>query len=148
MELDKIKELVAMMDANDLSELEIVDGQSRIMLKRGGGQIAPQIVTMPPVMSAAQPASVGDVTAVASEDSYSKIIAPMVGTYYPAPSPNADPFVKTGDHVDEETVIGIVEAMKVMNEIKSEIKGTIKKSLVGNGESVEYGQALFLVEAD
>ena len=72
----------------------------------------------------------------------------MVGTFYSSPSPNAEPFVKVGDSVDPDTVVGIIEAMKVMNEIKSDVKGTIKKVLVSAGEAVEFDQPLFLVEPD
>ncbi|MCF7958760.1 MAG: acetyl-CoA carboxylase biotin carboxyl carrier protein [Phycisphaerae bacterium] len=149
MELDKIKELVAMMEANDLTEIEIVDGPTRVMLKRGSEQAVPHMMTMPQIAAAGPPQSQpAGPAAAAPDDTLAKIITPMVGTFYSAPSPNADPFVKIGDSVDEDTVIGIIEAMKVMNEIKSEVKGTIKKTLVANGESVEYDQTLFLVEPD
>jgi acetyl-CoA carboxylase biotin carboxyl carrier protein len=69
-----------------------------------------------------------------------------VGTFYSAPSPNSDPFVEVGSKITEDTIVCVIEAMKVMNEVKSEIKGTIKKILVNNGQAVEYGQTLFLVE--
>ena len=71
-----------------------------------------------------------------------------MGTFHAAPSPNADPFVEAGSHVEEDTVVCILEAMKVMNEIKSEVRGTIRKVLVSNGAAVEYGQPLFHVEPD
>jgi len=164
MELDKIKELIDMMKVNDLSELEIVDGETRIMLKRGGGHGVPQVVAMPSVVSA-QGASVGSAngdmtTPMAAQKSEAQsveekseetnqveIVSPLVGTFYSAPSPNAGHFVEVGDQVEEDTVVCIIEAMKVMNEIKSEITGVIKKVLVSNGQAVEYGQPLFLVES-
>ncbi len=160
MELDKIKELIEMMEANDLSELEIVDGQTRIKLKRGASQGPPQMVAMPQVVPAggavtnggeavAGGGAAGAAEAAAKEDdNLIEIVAPMVGTFYPAPSPNAEPFVEVGAKVTDESVVCIIEAMKVMNEIKSEVKGTIKKVLVSNGQAVEYGQALFLVEPE
>ena len=77
-----------------------------------------------------------------------QIPSPIVGTFYAAPSPNADPFINVGSHVNIDDVVCIIEAMKVMNEIKSEIAGTIKKILVTNGSAVEFGQPLFLVEPD
>ncbi len=156
MELEKIKELIEMMKANDLNELEIVDGQTRVMLKRGAGEQAmPQVVAMPSVVSAPV-AGLGMVPAEQvtesggpteeSKDNAVEIVSPMVGTFYLTPSPNADPFVEVGASVEEDTVVCIIEAMKVMNEIKSEIKGTIKKILVSNGQSVEYGEPLFQIE--
>jgi acetyl-CoA carboxylase biotin carboxyl carrier protein len=156
MEIEKIKELMDMMKANDLNELEIVDGQTRIMLKRGSSpQVIPQVVAMPPVVSAAPPAetalqasgkSNGVPSASSAEDNLVEIVSPIVGTFYVRPSPTAEQFVEVGSQVDEETVVCIIEAMKVMNEIKSEIKGTIKKILVSDGQSLEYGQPMFLVE--
>jgi acetyl-CoA carboxylase biotin carboxyl carrier protein len=156
MEIEKIKELMDMMKANDLNELEIVDGQTRIMLKRGSShQVIPQVVAMPPVVSAVLPAetalqasgkSNGVPSASSAEDNLVEIVSPIVGTFYIRPSPTAEQFVDVGSQVDEETVVCIIEAMKVMNEIKSEIKGTIKKILVSNGQSLEYGQPMFLVE--
>ena len=76
------------------------------------------------------------------------ISAPIVGTFYRAPAPDAEPYVKVGDHIEEDTVVCIIEAMKLFNEIKAEIRGTIKQILVENGQPVEYGQTLFLVEPD
>ncbi len=163
MEIEKIKELMDMMKANDLNELEIVDGQTRIMLKRGSSpQVIPQVVAMPPVISAVPPVvsaappaetalqasgkSNGVPSASSAEDNLVEIVSPIVGTFYVRPSPTAEQFVEVGSQVDEETVVCIIEAMKVMNEIKSEIKGTIKKILVSDGQSLEYGQPMFLVE--
>ena len=147
-----------MMKANDLNEMEIVDGQTRVMLKRGAGEQAmPQVVAMPSVVSApvaglgmvpAEQATEGDGPSEKQEANAVEIVSPIVGTFYLTPSPNADPFVEVGASVEEDTVVCIIEAMKVMNEIKSEIKGTIKKILVSNGQSVEYGEPLFQVEPE
>ena len=159
MELEKVKELIDMMKANDLNELEIVDGQTRIVLKRGTGQSIPQVVAQPvtiptgsaPVSPAAEasaafPVETGAKKGAEQEAKLSEIISPIVGTCYSAPSPNADSFVKVGSKVEEDTVVCIIEAMKVMNEIKSGVSGTIKEILVNDGSAVEYGQPLFLVE--
>jgi len=161
MELEKIKELVEMMKSNDLSELEIVDGQTRIMIRRGAGQGPAQVITMPPVVSSAGAGQVAAAAVGSAETAQAKgpsqekveeeekllpIVCPMVGTFYSAPSPSAEAFVEVGSVVEEDSVVCIIEAMKVMNEIKSEVRGTIKKVLVSNGAAVEYGQALFLVE--
>ncbi len=158
MELEKIKELIEMMKANDLNELEIVDGQTRVMLKRGAAeQVMPQVVAMPSMVSAsgaglgmvqAEQVTEGDKPSEEPASNVLEIVSPIVGTFYLTPSPNADPFVEVGSHIEEDTVVCIIEAMKVMNEIKSEIKGTIKKILVSNGQSVEYGEPLFQVEPE
>ncbi|MEW9034074.1 MAG: acetyl-CoA carboxylase biotin carboxyl carrier protein, partial [Planifilum fimeticola] len=77
-----------------------------------------------------------------------KIVSPMVGTFYRAPAPDADPYVQVGDRVDEKTVVCIIEAMKLMNEIEAEVRGEIVEILVENGQLVEYGQPLFLVKTE
>ena len=155
MELEKVKELIDMMKANDLSELEIEDGQTRIVLKRGTVQSIPQVVAQPVAIPASSapmsPSSESSGESVSQEEGapkaeLSEIISPIVGTCYSAPSPNAESFVEVGSKVDEETVVCIIEAMKVMNEIKSGVSGTIREILVNNGSAVEYGQRLFLVE--
>ncbi|MBN1844303.1 MAG: acetyl-CoA carboxylase biotin carboxyl carrier protein [Sedimentisphaerales bacterium] len=156
MELDKVRELIDMMKANDLNELEIVDGQIRIVLKRGSAQPVAQVVAQPVALTATEslpvgpprPAPAPEATAAAAEDKPKlvEIISPIVGTFYAAPSPNAEPFVEVDSPVEENNVVCIIEAMKVMNEIKSGVAGTVRKVLVANGSAVEYGQALFLVE--
>jgi acetyl-CoA carboxylase biotin carboxyl carrier protein len=159
MELEKVRELVDLMKANDLSELEVVDGQSRIVLKRGGERqgVSPQVVAVPQMVAperagpeAARPAAETAPTAAApaEEEKCRQIVSPIVGTFYASPSPNADAFVEVGSKVKEDSVVCIIEAMKVMNEIKSELAGTIRKVLVENDAAVEYGQPLFLVELD
>ena len=152
METEKVKELIDLMKANDLSELEIVDGQTRIILKRHSQQAAPQIITTttPVMQPAPTPQTANQKTEPASEENegLEQIPSPIVGTFYAAPSPNAEPFIDVGSHVKAEDVVCIIEAMKVMNEIKSEITGTIKKILVTNGSAVEFGQPLFLVMSD
>ncbi len=156
MDIDKIKDLMEMMKANDLSELEVVDGQTRIVLKRSReangvpvvvhSSVSPVAVPSAQVSSAAMPAT--PETPKQPAANLLEIKSPIVGTFYTSPSPNADPFVKVGQHVDDETVVCIVEAMKVMNEVKAEVRGTIKKVLTSNGQAVEFGQPLFLVEPD
>jgi acetyl-CoA carboxylase biotin carboxyl carrier protein len=157
MDVEKVKELVELMKANDLSELEVVDGQKKIILKRGPD---PSQVMVSPLVAPGNVSGSTSVSAVPADDSgldnsvqslesqLKEIPSPIVGTFYAAPSPNAGDFVKVGDPVGEDTVVCIVEAMKVMNEIKSEISGTVKKIMVENGSAVEFGQPLFLVEPD
>jgi acetyl-CoA carboxylase biotin carboxyl carrier protein len=156
-DMKKIKELVEMMVANDLVELEIVDGDNKISLKRPQPQ---QIAVAPvPVMAHPMPApgyampqapqaapSASAAMPAAPEDNLIDIKSPIIGTFYAAPSPDSEPYVKVGADVNAETVVCIVEAMKVMNEIKAETTGTIAKIMVANGQAVEYGQVLFKVK--
>lgn len=153
-DLQKIKELIEIMERNGLVELEIKHGNDKIFLKRNVPQ---QLI--PAGIKAVQPESVSapadtDVTrtkaaeAPAQEEGLMEIKSPIVGTYYTTPSPDSEPYVEVGSHVEPQTVICIVEAMKVMNEIKAETSGTIVEILVTNGQAVEYGQVLFKVRPD
>jgi len=149
MELDKLRELIEMMKANDLSELEIIDGPTRIALKRGATvPLGPALLASPSAAAATTSAGAPHPAPGDAEAHLAKIVSPIVGTFYAAPSPNADPFVTVGTHVDPDTVVCLIEAMKVMNEIKSGAAGAIRKVLVANGSAVEYGQPLFSVEPD
>jgi len=141
-----LNELIELMNANDLAELEVEDEGCRIRLRKAEGR-----VERPVVYSGGLPVQGGGVAehaAAAGErrENVVTIKSPMVGTFYRAPSPDADAFVEVNDSINEDAVICIIEAMKVMNEIKAECKGTIKDILVANGEPVEYGQPLFIVE--
>jgi acetyl-CoA carboxylase biotin carboxyl carrier protein len=152
-DLEEIKQIIALMKRNELSEFELEREGSKIRIKRGPNGTA-QFDTVPVVALPAQPAPVmapvaagaptAPVKAGAAEDTV-EIKSPMVGTFYRSPSPEAAPFVEAGAAVTEETVVCIIEAMKVMNEIKAEIKGAIAEVLVENGKAVEFGQPLFRV---
>lgn len=150
MEVEKVKELIDLMKANDITEMEIIDGEKQIILKRGGQVVpvapvvAPVAAVAPAAPAAATPSSPAPADDV--DDGLSKVASPIIGTFYSAPSPDADDFIKVGDTVNKDSVIGIVEAMKVMNEIKSEIAGVVKKILVSNGTAVEFGQPLVLID--
>ena len=154
MELKDIKKVVQMMKENDLTEFLLEDDTCTLQMKRGSGE-APQMVAAAPQMvaaapavapaAAAAPAPVAD-AAPAADEGLVEITSPMVGTFYAAPSPDADVFVQAGAEVTVDSVVCIVEAMKVMNEIKADVKGTIKKVLVDNASPVQFGQPLFLVD--
>ncbi|MBN2210581.1 MAG: acetyl-CoA carboxylase biotin carboxyl carrier protein [Sedimentisphaerales bacterium] len=146
MELEKVKELVELMKANELSELEIVDGQLRIALRRGGSQPQVMMTSASSVSTASPVVQPTSTTEKGEDEKLTAIKSPIVGTFYVAPSPTAEPFVKVGATVNDDTVVCIIEAMKVMNEVKAECSGTIKKILVENGAAVEFGQSLFLIE--
>ena len=148
MDLERIQELLKLMEANKLEEVEIEDKDFRVRLKKETSGIvvsAPQVPTVtvgavPAAAAAGQPASPGEVPA----DRH-VITSPIVGSFYRASSPEAEPFVEAGDPVEPDTVVCIVEAMKVMNEVRAEVPGTIEKVLIENGKPVEYGQPLFQV---
>jgi acetyl-CoA carboxylase biotin carboxyl carrier protein len=150
-DIRKLKELVRLMVANELTELDLRDSEEQVTLRRGGSSSGPPVVTAvapPPAPAHAAPASAAAPAAAAvveEEDAFHRIESPMVGTFYAAASPDASAFVSPGSTVGPDTVVCIVEAMKIFNEIKAECSGTIEKVLVRNGESIEFGQPLFLV---
>jgi acetyl-CoA carboxylase biotin carboxyl carrier protein len=151
----KVRRFIELMNEHDLAEIDLRQGDQRIRLRRGPEAVtvatmphlspaAPGPAPTPPAPSAAAgnegegaPADAGRLISINS---------PMVGTFYAAPNPDAAPYVKIGDQVGPETTVCIVEAMKVFNEIPAECSGKIVAILVENGDSVEYGQALFRVE--
>ena len=145
MDLKKVKELIELMIDKDLVEIEIKDGDKKISLKRP--QAAAQVLTHVPMTHAPLPAP-AESTTQADESDLIEIKSPMVGTFYSAPSPDADPFVSIGTRVGPETVVCIIEAMKVMNEIKSEVSGTITEMLCAPGKALEFGEAIFKVKPD
>ena len=141
------------MKENDLTEFLLEDEDRTLQLKRGGGEVQQVIAAAPQMMAApaaaapaAAPAAAVAEAAPAVDDGLVEITSPMVGTFYNSPSPDSDSFVEVGSTVSEDSVVCIVEAMKVMNEIKGEVKGTIKKILVDNATPVQFGQPLFLVD--
>jgi len=140
MSSERIQELLQLMAEHGLSELELEEGEFKVRLAK---PTAPVASVAAPAPMAAAPAPAG---AAAVDSDLVPIDSPIVGTFYRSPAPDADAFVKAGDSVDDEAVVCIVEAMKVMNEVKSGVRGTIAQILVENGEAVEYGQPLFLVK--
>ncbi|MFB3891933.1 MAG: acetyl-CoA carboxylase biotin carboxyl carrier protein [Phycisphaerae bacterium] len=155
MDIDEIKQLVQLMVDNDLSELDIADGDKKIALKRGKAPApviaAPAIVPVASGVSAAAPAAApapaAQPPAPEPAEKLIEIRSPMVGTFYAAPSPDTEAFVQPGTRVSDDSVVCIVEAMKVMNEIKAECSGEIVEVCVRNAQPVEYGQVLFRVRA-
>jgi len=141
MEIKDIKRIVELMKNNDLTEFSMKDEDFELALKRGGEQQI--MVAAAPVLAA--PAAIAPVV-VDEDDGLIEIPSPIVGTFYRKPAPEADNFAQVGTEVSEDSVVCIIEAMKVMNEIKAEVKGIIKKVLVDDASPVQYGQPLFLVE--
>ena len=144
MDMEQIKSVIGLMKEEGLDEFAIEEDGFKLSLKRRGAVVAAPAVAHAPAAPVAAPAPVA-AAAPAPEEGLEKITSPLVGTFYRASSPDADPFVKVGSTVTKDTVVGIIEAMKVMNEIKAETSGVIKKVLVDNAMAVQYGQPLFLV---
>ncbi len=147
MNIKELKEMINLMNENSLSELEVEKQGLRIRLKKGlGGEIERVVERISPKGSQEIiPATSAD-GKPAPGPKAAEIKSPMVGTFYKAPSPDAPSFVKVGDNIEVGQVVCIIEAMKLMNEIKSEIKGKLVSALVENADPVEFGQTLFLVE--
>lgn len=148
MKIEEIKTIVKMMSDNDLTEFKIEAEEYNLCIKRGNDKT--QVFTAMPAAVAAAPAAAPAAPAAAvpavSAEPENTIDSPIVGTFYSSPSPEAPNFVSVGDKVTADTVVCIVEAMKVMNEIKAEKAGVIKEILIENSTPVEYGQALFVIE--
>ena len=145
MNLKEIKEVIQLMNENALSEIEIEKDGLKIRMKKGAGGVIEQVVheSRPSQPAARASESPKEVPAPSKS---SQIKSPMVGTFYAAPAPDAAPFVQAGAQVEVGQVICVIEAMKLMNEIKSEVRGKVLEVLVHNGDPVEFGQPLFLIE--
>lgn len=151
MDVDELKRLIALMNDNDLVELEYEEDGKKVRLRKMADNLAPSHAAAPsaPAYAPAPPPRPGD--AAASEEAgreadLVEIKSPLVGTFYRAPRPDAEPYVVEGDSVGEDRVVCLIEAMKVMNEIKAEVRGVVQEVLAKNGEPVEFGQPLFLVK--
>ena len=154
MDLRKLKTLIDLVSESNVSELEITEAEGKVRIVKGGGAavyvpapvapIAPQVAVAAPVAVSA-PAAV-EAPAPAPEPVGHTVKSPMVGTFYRAASPGAKPFVEVGSQVKEGETICIIEAMKILNEIESDKSGTITQILGENGQAVEYGQPLFVIE--
>ena len=147
MDIRKVKKLMELLEESGMSEIEIKEGEESVKISRYGNSPAPSHsfvqqqapASMPPVAAVPiitdEPATTGQ-----------SLTSPMVGTYYSAPSPTAKPFVTVGQQIKQGDTIGIVEAMKIMNQIEAEQSGTVLQILVKDGEAVEFGQSLIIVE--
>jgi len=149
--------IVELMKEHDLAEVDLRDAEQRMCIKRGGasaslgGPLPPGYMTpaypQPPVAPLIATPATSQPAAVAADDKNVVVIkSPMVGTFYSKPNPKAPSFVKVGDHVDPETTICIIEAMKVFNEIPAEMSGKVLAILVGDEEPVEFGKPLFKID--
>ena len=154
MDLRKLKTLIDLVSESNVSELEITEAEGKVRIVKGpvGGHVAvaaPVMVAAPvPAAPAEAPAAVPASPAVVEPVAISGHIvkSPMVGTFYTASSPEAKPFVQVGSVVNEGDTICIIEAMKILNEIEADKSGTVTRIMVVNGQAVEYGQSLFIIE--
>ncbi|MBV2217032.1 MAG: acetyl-CoA carboxylase biotin carboxyl carrier protein [Diaphorobacter sp.] len=153
MDLRKLKTLIDLVSESNVSELEITEAEGKVRIVKSGGAVVQQFVAAPvqtpmavaPV-AAAPTAPVAELPAPAVAPSGHIVKSPMVGTFYRASSPGAKPFVEVGSKVKEGDTVCIVEAMKILNEIEADKSGTVTRILGENGQAVEYGQPLFVIE--
>jgi len=152
MDIRKVKKLIELLEESGLSELEITEGEESVRISRHMTN-APVQYAIPPLPYAPPPPGAGGAgTAPAGaapatpETTGHKVLSPMVGTYYEAPAPGSPNFVKIGDQVQAGATLCIIEAMKMMNQIEADVAGKVVAALAKNGEPVEFGQALFIIE--
>jgi acetyl-CoA carboxylase biotin carboxyl carrier protein len=148
MDLRKLKTLIDLVSESNVSELEITEAEGKVRIVKSGGAVVQQYVAAPvqaaPV--AAAPAAAAPAPEAAPAQTGHVVKSPMVGTFYRASSPGAKAFVEVGSQVKEGETICIIEAMKILNEIEADKSGTITRILGENGQAVEYGQPLFVIE--
>lgn len=149
MDINLIKKLIKIVEQSEVTEFSVQEGELKIKISKNSHQTSVQLQSVPveaarPTLSLQQAAEVNP--AEPAKSNHHEIRSPIVGTFYRAPSPDADSYVQVGDSISQGTVLCIVEAMKLMNEIESDCSGKILKILVENGTPVEYNQPLFLVE--
>jgi acetyl-CoA carboxylase biotin carboxyl carrier protein len=159
MTVDEIRELIALASETGIAELEVQRGDNRVRIRRAGFAAPQEIVVASPTAVAAQPVQYAPVPAPspvpaveapkekpekpAADPNLVLVKSPIVGTFYESPSPDAPPFVRAGERIQVGKVLCIIESMKLMNEIESEVSGIVETKLVMNGQPVEYGEALF-----
>lgn len=152
MDIRKVRKLIELIEETGVAEIEIHEGEESVRVCRHSTQMSPQThyasPTIAPVADTVQPVVQATPTKDESVLDGQVVKSPMVGTMYTAHSPEADPFVNVGDHVNAGDTICIIEAMKMFNQIEADVTGTIKARLVDNGQAVEYDQPLFIIDED
>jgi acetyl-CoA carboxylase biotin carboxyl carrier protein len=157
MDIRKVKKLIELLDDSGIAEIEITEGEESVRISRYPASMpvaaAPVAAAAPvpaPALAPSAPAPAGDTAteapAEAKEEDGFEVTAPMVGTFYAASSPGAAPYVQVGDRVNEGDTLCIIEAMKMMNQIEADVSGVVKSIRIQNGEPVEYGQVLFVID--
>lgn len=151
MDLRKLKTLIDLVSESGVAELEITEGEDRVRIVNRNGAAPVQVhqpitVAQPMPVPVPAPEVAPAPAPTAPQQTGTPLTSPMVGTFYRAPSPGADPFVKVGDTVKKGQVVCIIEAMKLLNEVEADMDGTVKEVCVENGQPVEFGQSLFIIE--
>ena len=155
MDLRKLKKLIDLVQESGIGEIEITEGEEKVRICRQAPGVAPMMMApgmqpmqyaLPAGGPAGAPAAAAPAPAAPPEPKGHQLKSPMVGTFYRAPSPGAPPFIEVGQQVTKGQTLCIIEAMKLLNEIESDVSGTVKAILVENGQPVEYGQPLFTIE--
>ena len=146
MDIRKVKKLIEMLEDSNLNEIEIKEGEESVKLVKAGSNLSQTLVAQPAVQLPEENSISKEESQKVEKDSKSEEIkSPMVGTFYGAPNPGAETFVKVGDTVNEGDVLCIIEAMKMMNEVKADFSGTIIEIIPEDAEPVEFGQTLFIL---
>ena len=151
MDIRKVKKLIELLDESGIAEIEITEGEDSVRISRYASSAAvvaaPAPMPAPVAPAAAAPQGAEAATpAEAPEDDGYEVTAPMVGTFYAASSPGAAPYIQVGDRVNEGDTLCIIEAMKMMNQIEADVSGVVKSIRIQNGEPVEFGQVLFVID--
>jgi acetyl-CoA carboxylase biotin carboxyl carrier protein len=147
MDIRKVKKLIELLDDSGIAEIEITEGEESVRISRYSAHApivaAPMVAAAPVAAPAAAPAAAP--VEVVEEDGF-EVTAPMVGTFYSSSSPGAAPYIQVGDRVNEGDTLCIIEAMKMMNQIEADVSGVVKSIRIQNGEPVEFGQVLFVID--
>jgi acetyl-CoA carboxylase biotin carboxyl carrier protein len=151
MDIRKVKKLMELLEESGMAEIEIKEGEESVKISRYGASPAPSLTpaqSLVPQQPVSTPAPVATSPVVPAENQTSdqSIVSPMVGTFYSAPSPTAKPFVTIGQKINQGDTVGIIEAMKIMNQIEADQSGTVTEILIKDGEAVEFGQPLIVIE--
>jgi len=149
MDIRKVKKLIELLEESGIAEIEITEGEESVRITRYRNEVpAEPVVGYAPPQAAPQiaaPAAAAPAAAPAAEPAGHKVLAPMVGTFYRSSTPEAEPFAKVGDKIAVGDTLCIIEAMKMMNQIESDVSGTVLSVEIDNGEPIEFGQVLFVI---
>ena len=151
MDIRKVEKLMELLEESGMAEIEIKEGEESVKISRYSASPAPSLMpaqSLVPQQPVSTPAPVATSPVVPAENQTSdqSIVSPMVGTFYSAPSPTAKPFVTIGQKINQGDTVGIIEAMKIMNQIEADQSGTVTEILIKDGEAVEFGQPLIVIE--
>ena len=147
MDLRKVKKLIELLEESGLSEIEITEGDDKVRITKGGKQVPQRniVETIQESETLTPNENIDEHAKQKNNAEFHEVKAPMIGTYYQSPEPDAEAFVKVGDPISDGDTLCIIEAMKMMNKIESDVSGTIERIMIQNGDPVEFDQVLFLV---